>query len=94
MGIQSTVKISREIAIKRIIKINALILDKDYKEIESESFEESDIDYLVNEAKPIMDSEEDLGKWTNKMLEKKMDEPLYRNSFFDNYWVVEDEKNS
>jgi len=36
MGIRSTLDISRDTAIRRILQMDALIIDKNYREIESE----------------------------------------------------------
>jgi hypothetical protein len=37
-------------------------------------------------------NEGELSKWTDKMLEDKMDEPFYRFSMFDNYLIKDDEE--
>lgn len=34
-------------------------------------------------------SREHLEKWTDNMLSDKVDEPFFRHSIFDNYWVGE-----
>lgn len=92
MGIQSTSNISRETAINRILKIDALIADKNYRELESETSEHDiDLAEYVNKAEPLNVDEETLLKWTDTMLEDKMDEPFYRLSMFDNYLIREEE---
>ena len=92
MGIKSTSDISRDTAIRRILKMDALIIDKNYREIESEAFEgDSDLTALVNGAEPLSVDEEALEKWTDTMLGDQMDYPLYRFSMFDNY-LVNDEQ--
>jgi hypothetical protein len=88
MSIKSTREISRDTAIRRILKMDALIIDKNYREIESEAFEaDSDITTLVNGAEPLNVDEEALEKWTDTMLGDQIDYPLYRFSMFDNYLV-------
>lgn len=88
MGIESTRYIDREMAIERIVKIDALIIDKNYREIESVTFEgDSDLAALVNKATPLKLSETELDKWTDDMLADQMDYPLYRFSMFDNYLI-------
>jgi hypothetical protein len=87
MSIQSTQQITREEVIERLISINILALQKEYKAIEEASFEpdlqvENYIDDLA--ALDITHSY----KWTNKMLEAKMDEPYFKHSIFDNYQII------
>jgi hypothetical protein len=98
MGIQSTVNISRESAIERILKIQGLILDKDYLGLQSNSFEtEFSIPSFIDNYPPVYINlvgkidKESLQKWTDKMLEGVMDLPFYRLSMFDNYRISEDE---
>jgi hypothetical protein len=92
MGIKSTVEISRDTAIKRILKMDALIIDKNYREIESSTSEgDRDIASLVNKAEPLNVDEATLDKWTDTMLGDQMDYPLYRFSLFNNY-IVDDEQ--
>lgn len=93
MGIKSTRDISRDTAIKRILQMDALIIDKNYREIEPEAFEgDSDLATLVNKAEPLNIDEATLNKWTDTMLGDQMDYPLYRFSMFDNYLVNDEQE--
>lgn len=94
MSIKSTQTITRERAIERIKEIYALGLNGYYKFLEERTFEqEHDVENFVNsflndgtECSQIIDVF-NLDKWTNSMLEDKMDEPFYRFSMFDNYTI-------
>jgi hypothetical protein len=92
MGIRSTKDISRDVAITRILKMNALILDKHYLKIEPEISEEDGLSYLVDVAEPLNVDEETLNKWTDTMLGDQIDYPLYRFSMFENYLVSASEE--
>jgi len=86
MSIQSTFHISREFAINRITKINDFIKDKNYIEIERNSFEiEYDIFEFINKYQTKDFS--NLEKWTNRMLEDIMNTPFFRQSIFENYYI-------
>jgi hypothetical protein len=87
MGIRSTKDISRYVAIKRILKMDALIIDKHYLKIEPEISEEDGLSYLVDVAETLGVDEDTLKKWTDTMLGDQMDYPLYRFSMFENYLV-------
>lgn len=88
MSIQSTVTISRKQALDRIKTIIKLAHSFNFQGIESASFEteESITDFVdyVDSIKHI----EHLEKWTNKMLEELMDQPFFRKSIFENYYVA------
>ena len=89
MSIKSTQEITLEAAIERIKYMAELIHDKNYREIKEASFESNhDVLDFVIENYSIDVS--DIDKWTDKMLEDKMDEPFFRWSLFDNYWIVEE----
>jgi isopentenyldiphosphate isomerase len=93
MGIRSTSDISRCTAVSRIIEIDKIIADKNYRELESLT-SEYDIDLVsfVNNATPLNTNEDELSKWTDTMLEDMMDKPFYRFSMFDNYLIKDDEE--
>lgn len=87
MSIKSTKTVKREWAISRICEINELINRRDYQELERVT-NDPDIDMrkCVNYKLP---SEEvnNLHNWTNTMLADQMDNPFFRESIFDNYFV-------
>lgn len=90
MGCQQTVQITREKAIARIKEINALIADDDYLGVEqiTNEHEASILDFVDNtEPKSVT-------KWTNSMIEGLLNQPFYRWSMFDNYWVVDELEHS
>lgn len=90
MSIQSTVTISRQVAIDRITEITELVRQKNYRGVEQKTNEpDYDLENFVNTG---IDSEISCQHWTNRMLEDMMDQPFYRFSMFDNYFV-EDEAN-
>lgn len=92
MGIKSTRDISREIAIERILEMDALIEDRNYREIENNSGEHDyNLPEYINDVKPLNINKETLEKWTDTMIEDKMDEPYYRYSMFDNYLIKQDD---
>jgi len=92
MGIRSTKDISRDVAITRILKMDTLIIDKDYRKIESEVSEEGCVSYFVDNSDPLNADEYKLKKWTDTMLGEQMDYPLYRFSMFENYLVSSSEE--
>ena len=87
MSIKSTQYITRESAVERIKKINDLVLNKDFRELERVSSEHSDyrIDFVLQDL--TFPDIEHIEKWTNRMLEDVMDNPVYRFSMFDNYLI-------
>ena len=88
MGIKSTCEITRASAIQRILKIDQLIFDKNYRELASEVCEgDSDIKSLLDDANPRGADKGPLSCWTDAMLGDQMDRPLYRRSMFDSYLV-------
>ena len=91
MGIQTTIHIKRDEAIRRIHEIMMLVCDYDYRGIEQTTCE---CDYDVMDfVKNYEDMEaSNIDKWTNKMLEDVIDKPFYRYSMFDNYWVHDNEE--
>lgn len=90
MGIQTTQNISREIAIERIVNINFLIQNKEYLILENVTFEpDFNIKSFVNEFVSEI-NESDLSKYTNKMLEDILDQPFYRFTMFDNYFISDE----
>ena len=87
MSIKSTQEISREEAIIRIQIIVELALKRDYKELESKSFErDHSIEKFVQYFRAPIDMPY-IDKWTNRMLENVVDKPFYRKSMFDNYLI-------
>ena len=90
MGIKSTRQISRDLAIHRILEVNLLISQRDYRGLEDCSGE---YDYNLKEFVDgtVVDevTSKVLEKWTDTMLADKMDEPFYRFSMFDNYLIEE-----
>lgn len=91
MGYQSTESITRDSAISRIQKIAKIINQKDYLALEENSNEENpDVDTFIsilprNHLNRYL--QEDLNKWTNKMLQEAYDQPYFRMSHFYNYTV-------
>ena len=92
MGIQSTRYITRQDAIDRIVCVASLIIIKDYLELEGITFEEGNDYYTLSEFvenwEPINLIE--VYKWTDEMLEDYMDNPFFRHSMFNNYFVREE----
>lgn len=88
MGIQSTTRISREIAIDRIKEIDKHARENDYRIIEQMTTEDDyDVASFVNNySNPNLDNIE---KWTSKMIEDLLESAFFRWSMFDNY-IVED----
>lgn len=84
MGIKSTRTITREEAIDRIIKVNELIKEENYKAIENNCSEHESFDV----ASFVHNTEvKNVENFTKKMLENIMDYPGYRFSYFDNYTI-------
>jgi hypothetical protein len=87
MSICTTEEITREAAIDRIMKINTLVLNRDYRGVEMSSFEPNeDVEMFVNNHAAMATS---IDKWTNRMLEKYMDRPFFRRDNTTNYRVVD-----
>ena len=90
MGIRSTRRISRDLATRRILEVNLLISQRDYRGLENCSGE---YDYNIKEFVDgtVVDevTSSGLSKWTDTMIADKMDEPFFRFSMFDNY-LIED----
>jgi len=90
MSIKSTLYINRDEAIERIKKIATLIVDKDYKGLEEAGYEadwtpDEFIEKYGNEE--ALDALQNIDKWTDKMIETLIDDPYYRYSLFDNYYI-------
>ena len=87
VSVQSTKNISRQLAITRIKEIIRCVLERNYFELDSISFEmEKDTDAFVDRG--IEFDYFNLENWTNETLSVKMDESFYRFSMFDNYIVT------
>ena len=98
MGIQSTMDITREEAIVRIIKIDHLALYKKYSSLEETTFEpDFSVENFVEKYHQMLSINsfkiDLLTEYTDEMLEKIMDKPFYRYSMFDNYLIKEELKN-
>lgn len=92
MGIQSTNWIPREEMINRILKIDRLLQDKDYRGIEEASYEHDySVQEFVDNHKPQCFNKEQLGRFTDSMLEEIIDKPFFRYSMFENYLVTHDQ---
>lgn len=86
MSIQSTKDVTRNWATERIRLIYDLASRKEYRDLEMVSFEtDCDLQSFVDSFIPFDISI--IEKWTNKMIERKLDEPFFRESIFDNYFV-------
>ena len=85
MSIQSTVEIPRFLAISRIAEIDELANQRDYYKIVMLSHEPDYDVKLFMEDSAAERTENDLSKFSNKMLEDIMDTPFYRFSMFENY---------
>ncbi len=86
MSIQSTLGITRQAAIARIKAIYGNILARNYRELESISFEpNADIQVFIDNSSDCDIS--NIEQWTDKMLKDKIDEPFFRQSIFDNYLI-------
>lgn len=88
MGIKTTINVTRGNAIARLLQIDTLILDKNYRALQNITCEPDDFfSEYVNTSVPLSVDEEALMKWTDTMLADKLDEPLYRFSMFENYLI-------
>jgi|GEM_PF-6473746 hypothetical protein len=89
MSIQSTITVNRKWAIYRIRLIARLVDLRDYKGVEQESFEpDYDVQAFVDEKTNVVI--DNLDNWTNRMLERVIDQPFFRQSLFDNYNVIDE----
>ena len=90
MGIESTRYITREDAIDRIKGIAKLFIERDYREIETRSFDpDVNLQKSVDNWIPI--DTDNIENWTDEMLADYMDEPFFRYSMFSNYLIGEEE---
>lgn len=88
MGIKTTISISREQAVDRIVHINQLVIEKNYRALQETTCEHDEsFSKLVDSAEPLTLDRQTLMQWTDTMLDDKLDEPLYRFSMFENYLV-------
>ena len=87
MGIKSTKYVSREWAEERLSLIYSLAVEDDYAGIEKLGFEESHNSDLLVELVSGITAVPDFRKWTDLMVEKKLDEAYIRKSMFDNYYI-------
>ena len=90
MSAKSTVTISRNTALGRIVHINNLAVNEDYREIEKVTAEGMSISRFVDSY--VSHKMGSLQRWTNSMLADKMDEPFFRFSVYENYTVVDEEE--
>ena len=93
MGIESTRYITREDAIDRIKGIAKLLIERDYREIETQSFERGTDVWSLREFADNWNPGEVSGveNWTDEMLGNYMDNSFFRYSMFENYLVKEEE---
>ena len=90
MSCKSTKTVSRSWAIARITKVEALAKAKNYRELERHVSETMESLPLFVDGHKALDVA-NLENWTDSMLGDKLDEPFFRESFFDNYLVSDDE---
>ena len=68
------------------MEIASIVLTKDYRVMEYSTNEhDEDLESFVDRGLDFTLSS--ISKWTDRMLEDKMDEPFYRYSIFENYLV-------
>jgi hypothetical protein len=91
MGIQSTMYISRETAIDRILKIVKLKKEKNYRELEEVTSDDYSVAHFVDKEEDLLVDKETLTRWTDTMLTDQMDQAFYRFSLFDNYLIGKEE---
>lgn len=83
MSIKTTREINRDSAIERILHIQGLAACHDYVGIHREANEpEHDVQKFVDNLVVF-----NVSRWTNEMLEDRMDLPFFRYSMFENYIV-------
>jgi hypothetical protein len=91
MGAESTSYISRENAIERIVTIAELIVNKKYQNLELNSSEEEN-DIVEAVAIRIENAQEylnqNLQRYTDKMIEDIIDSSYYRHSMYNNYFIA------
>lgn len=87
MGIRSTRNISRDFAIQRILEVNFLLEERDYRALEDIICEDGSVKYFIDNEQPLDINPDELERWTDTMLEDKIDEPFWRLSMFDNYLI-------
>ena len=86
MNIKTSNIINRKTAIDRIKNISKYILSHNYRELERLSDEEDgEIERCVYNG--ITFDSKNINKWTNKMLERVLNKPVFRWSVFKNYIV-------
>ena len=86
MGIQTTRNITRIEAIARIKSVYKCVVEHDYRELvlissenhTEQTFVDAGLDFDVKY----------IEKWSDRMLEDKMNQPYFRRSEFDNYFIV------
>jgi hypothetical protein len=89
MSIKSTSTITRDSAIARIKIVVQCIESKNYRFLEEHSFEDNyNTQKFIDQGTKVDISHID--NWSRRMLEETMDCPFYRNSMFDNYFVLEE----
>lgn len=87
MSIKTTKHVSRSWAIERINLVYMLAIQKKYRTLEHNSFEpQVDIEDFINEFDVDISNIEE---WTNRMIERRLDSPFFRESNSDNYLIEE-----
>lgn len=98
MGIESTHYVTREWAIARLLAVYDVVKDKHYRRLEEITFEDEFYRETEQMVKFFKETEcfceDDLRKWTDKMLEELIDQPYFRKSMLDNYIIGPDEDGS
>ncbi len=88
MSVICSVNLSREDIIERIMFMSALIIQKEYREIELNTMEEyGQIPELIEQIKVMDFSKEEFEKYTNQMLLDIINQPLYRKDRDEHYHV-------
>jgi hypothetical protein len=88
MSIQTTYTVRRDWAIRRIREIAWLVREKDYKAVDDRTFEQ-DEDLQAFMDTPLDFEPGAVCRWTNEMLEDRLDQPFWRSSMFHNYAVTD-----
>lgn len=92
MGIKSTQYVTRQDAITRILEIDALLSQKRYRDLDNATGEHDySVENFVNETAPLGITLGEIENWSDTMIEDELDEPFYRWSMFDNYYIREDD---
>ena len=95
MSIQSTIRITRDSAIKRVKDVYKAICARDYYSLGKMSFEDDRFEGARFVHKFVADFDvcafdiKNVDKWTDGMLADVLDGPFFRWSKFDNYVVSE-----